>query len=181
MKLYVIWLLQAPAGRIERIPAEVGLGQFLDTMSRTMPRIDVKDIDVTADRLAEIGVKSATDSIGLIDRDEHGVYMAMLGTYATKTRGAVQVAGVYGVTLVEHRAFTFNQFGPFEGRKTYDAMLETVKSVVAETNRINGGDEGAWGWPDVDGKLAAGAVALLAILGVAWGVLRWKRNSVARS
>jgi hypothetical protein len=132
---WALWLLNGKPGSPTRIPAGMARTAVSDELAKALPSLDIAKISADVDARARkegVGVNIASN--GVIHRDDLALYTGMLA--GTQRDGKPrQVAAVTGWIVLSGRLFTYNVYGDYEGRQSFDKLLAGTKDVMARSAR----------------------------------------------
>lgn len=192
-----MWLLNAPKGSVIRVPPNYTRERILNEVSQGLPKLDLgKMRSDIGERAKGSGWDIGLNQMRVIGQDRNAVYIAGLFTVGIVGEQNYKVAGVFALTMMQNRIFSFNLYHPFKDQTTFDRLSIRVKQMMATTIDMNtaqsanpigglGVEQGisaisnfmdSIDWAPVALKAIGGAAVGGILLGLAALVRRRKRN-----
>lgn len=173
---YAIWLGIYSNGSFRRIPPTHSLGDFIDEMARVYPHLDARKLArETARRGQKEGIDLSLRRMGVIDRDDNGIYLGHIANVARPRGVAVTIAGATAITLAERYPVSFNIYHDLVGEDTIDRLRLAAQDIarrhVAYESGANGLIPVATGLQDETRAswLSSSLTILFVLLGAAVG------------
>ena len=145
MSRWSMVLLPLVDGQVKPL-RETTRARFIEVLARQFSTFDQALTSLSGllnERLAEVfkDTDSAVSinevrSLGVIDRDDTGVYSGLLATYIFDGQRSL-VAGVLGMTLVGDYIVSVNFYRPFIDASTFELLLNDTRSTVHQLITTN--------------------------------------------
>lgn len=174
---YAVWLGTYSNGGFRRISPTHSLVTFLDETARAYPRYDAEAVSREMVRRRESGQPDlSAQYIGIIDRDDNGVYLGRAGNVGAPGAAPVTVVGVTAITLAERYPVSFSVYHEMSGSETLDRLHNVAQEIARRHIAYASGNSGlqsvAVNLDDTSGGgwFGSGLVIAFALLGGAFGV-----------